>query len=105
MLEGGGTCSDRRLVKISGSEEQKGDGPAYCSRDAYLEAGATRSYGVSVKTPGSMVSIGKPCILHIHCKGLGECQTVRMTHQTVGWVRVAIRCALLIEDVSNNKGS
>jgi hypothetical protein len=39
------------------------------------------------------------------CKGLGECQTVRMTHQTVGWVRVAIRCALLIEDVSNNKGS
>jgi hypothetical protein len=39
------------------------------------------------------------------CKGLGECQTVRMTHQTVGWVRVAIRCALLIEDVSNNKAS
>jgi hypothetical protein len=39
------------------------------------------------------------------CKGLGECQTVRMTHQTVGWVRVVIRCALLIEDVSSRKGS
>jgi hypothetical protein len=39
------------------------------------------------------------------CKGLGECQTVRMTHQTVGWVRVAIRRALLIEDVSSGKGS
>ncbi|KAI5454313.1 hypothetical protein NCC49_004370 [Naganishia albida] len=33
------------------------------------------------------------------CKGLGECQTVRMTHQTVGWVRVAIRCGLLREDL------
>jgi hypothetical protein len=31
------------------------------------------------------------------CKGLERCQTVRMTHYTEGWVRVAIRCALLKE--------
>jgi hypothetical protein len=31
------------------------------------------------------------------CKGLGRYQTVRMTHYTEGWVRVAIRCALLKE--------
>jgi hypothetical protein len=44
-------------------------------------------------------------ICHVMCEGLGDCETVKMTDQTLGWVRVAIRCALLMEDVSSRKGS